>query len=395
LRKEIFKITLNMKLKKLLTYAIAIACTLTISSCHEDNINPDKPNNPNNGEPDTPFVPYDKIEGRNVCAYVTYWGLKIPEPSIMTHLNYAFAELYVVDGEYKGFKLQGNQSRFETIVALKKVNPDLKISLSFSHTVSNSDNKQGGGFSKMASTDEGRKKFAEDCKAFLEKWGIDGIDIDWEFPGLSWSGHACDPSIDTENHVLLMKQLRETLGDKYILSYAGYVKDKVAVTGGWRYIDIAAVDPYVDFVNIMTYDMDAAPNHHSEIKSPKAYIDCERALAAYLNAGVKPSKLVLGVPFYGRRSFSTAPTAINYDRILSLDPNVYKIDNFDEAAGVPYVTLKSNNSFYCGYDNAKSIALKGEWLHRNGMKGIMYWQYDGDDARGTLRKACWQAVMKP
>jgi len=167
-----------MKLKKLLTYAIAIACALTIASCHEDNINPDKPNNPNNGEPDTPFVPYDKIEGRNVCAYVTYWGLKIPEPSIMTHLNYAFAELYVVDGEYKGFKLQGNQSRFETIVALKKVNPDLKISLSFSHTVSNSDNKQGGGFSKMASTDEGRKKFAEDCKAFLEKWGIDGIDID-------------------------------------------------------------------------------------------------------------------------------------------------------------------------------------------------------------------------
>ncbi|MGB4020235.1 MAG: glycosyl hydrolase family 18 protein, partial [Syntrophomonadaceae bacterium] len=246
-----------------------------------------------------------------------------------------------------------------------------------------------------ASTEAGRKKFAEDCKAFLEKWGIDGIDIDWEFPGLSWSGHACDPSIDTENHVLLMKQLRETLGDKYILSYAGYVKDKVAISTGWRYIDIAAVDPYVDFVNIMTYDMDAAPNHHSAISSPRAYVDCERALKAYLDAGVKPSKLVLGIPFYGRRSFSTAPTAINYDRILSLDPNVYKIDNFDAAAGVPYVTLTSNNSFYCGYDNAKSIALKGEWLHRNGMKGIMYWQYDGDDAKGTLRKACWQAVMKP
>ncbi len=387
-----------MKLKKLLTLALATAFALSIASCNGDSIKPEKPENPNNPnppEPEIPFVPYAKIEGRNVCAYVTYWGAKIPEPSIMTHINYAFAELYVVDGEYKGFKLQGNQSRFQTIVDLKKVNPDLKISLSFSHTVSNSDNKQGGGFSKMASTDEGRKKFAADCKAFLEQWGIDGIDIDWEFPGLSWSGHASDPSIDTENHVLLMKQLRETLGTKYILSYAGYVKDKVAVSAGWRYIDIAAVDPYVDFVNIMTYDMDAAPNHHSAINSPKAYVDCERAVRAYLDAGVKPSKLVLGIPFYGRRSFSTAPTAINYDKILLLDPNVYKIDNFDEAAGVPYVTLVSNNSFYCGYDNARSIALKGEWLHRIGMKGIMYWQYDGDDVKGTLRKACWQAVMKP
>ncbi len=347
-----------MKLKKLLTLIIALACAFAVASCHKDPIDPDEPDTPNNGEPEAPFVPYAKIEGRNVCAYVTYWGVKIPEPNIMTHLNYAFAELYVVDGVYNGFKLQGSQSRFETIVELKKVNPDLKISLSFSHTVSNSDNKQGGGFSAMASTEAGRKKFAEDCKAFLEKWGIDGIDIDWEFPGLSWSGHACDPSIDTENHVLLMKQLRETLGDKYILSYAGYVKDKVAISTGWRYIDIAAVDPYVDFVNVMTYDMDAAPNHHSAINSPRAYVDCERALAAYLDAGVKPSKLVLGIPFYGRRSFSTAPTAINYDRILSLDPNVYKIDNFDVNASVPYVTNPTTVSIAVT-TMRKALLLKG------------------------------------
>ncbi len=87
------------------------------------------------------------------------------------------------------------------------------------------------------------------------KWGIDGVDMDWEFR-LSWSGDpiAYDVAVDVANHVLLMKQLRETLGNQYLLTYAGYCMDKQQVPGGWRYIDIAAVEPYVDFVNIMTYD---------------------------------------------------------------------------------------------------------------------------------------------
>ena len=186
-------------------------------------------------------------DGRVVIAYVTYYGKAIPDPTLMTNINYAFAELYVKDGVYQGFKLQGNEERFRQVVALKKKNPKLKISLSFSHTVSNSDNSQGGGFSAMAKSDTYRKAFAKDCRDFCSKWGIDGIDIDWEFPGLSWSGHACDPSVDVENHVLLMKQLRETLGTRYMLTYAGYVKDVTAATGGRRYIDIAAVDPYVAF----------------------------------------------------------------------------------------------------------------------------------------------------
>ena len=53
-----------------------------------------------------------------------------------------------------------------------------------------------------------------------------------------------------------------------------------------------------------------------------------------------------------------------------------------------------NGSFYCGYDNPRSIAAKGEWILKNGMKGMMFWDYEGDDTMGTLRKALWNAVMK-
>lgn len=368
---------------------VAMAAAMMIASCSED---PYQSGVQSGGTTEESEELLPAKDGRVVIAYVTYYGKTIPDPTLMTHINYAFAELYVKDGVYKGFKLQGSEDRFRQVVALKKKNPKLKISLSFSHTVTNDDNSQGGGFSALAKSDEYRKAFAKDCRDFCSKWGIDGIDIDWEFPGLSWSGHACDPSVDVENHVLLMKQLRETLGTRYLLTYAGYVKDVIESDGGRKYIDIAAVDPYVDFVNVMTYDMDSAPSHQSALKDKSAYVDCERAIKAYTDAGVAASKLVLGIPFYGRMSFDKSPGAIDYNKIILLDKNDYKIDNWDNDASVPYVTYKG--TYYCGYDNPKSIAIKGDWIRGLGMKGMMYWDYNADDSQHTLCKAVWQAVMK-
>lgn len=376
-------------MKKLFTI-LAVAAALAFVSCDDGDDYQTGQSSGSIPEESEELLPAK--DGRVAIAYVTYYGKLIPDPKVMTHICYAFAELYVKDGVYKGFKLQGNEDRFRQVVALKKKNPKLKISLSFSHTVSNSDNSQGGGFSAMAKSDEYRKAFAQDCRDFCSKWGIDGIDIDWEFPGLSWSGHACDPSVDVENHVLLMKQLRETLGSRYLLTYAGYGKDVIESDGGRKYIDIAAVDPYVDWVNIMTYDLDAAPNHQSALKDKSAYLDCDRAVKAYINAGVAPSKMVLGIPFYGRISFDKSPGAIDYNKIILLDKNDYKIDNWDDDANVPYVTYKG--AYYCGYDNEKSIAIKGDWIRSLGMKGMMYWDYNADDNRQTLAKAVWQAVMK-
>lgn len=342
-------------------------------------------------EPDVALNP--RIEGRHATAYVTYYGSLIPDPEAMTHINYAFAELYVRDGVYQGFKVQGNLSRFEQIASLKNENPDLKICLSFSHTVANNDNKQDGGFSAMCKSEAGRRAFAEDCLAFLKKYNLDGVDLDWEFPGLSWSGAACDPSCDTDNYVLLVKQLRETLGTSYTISYAGYCSDKTSVSGGYRYVDIKGMDPYVDYVNIMAYDLDEAPHHHSALNDTRAYKDCNRAVNAYLTAGVSPDKLVLGLPFYGRHSFSTSPTAISYKKILQLDRYQYRRNQWDDKASCPFVATMGG-AFYCGYDNPRSIGLKGAWVREKGMLGLMYWEYDQDDAKGTLRKAVWNAVMQ-
>ena len=344
-----------------------------------------------------PFVGRNDLidDGRHATAYVTYYGSLTPDPYIVTHINYAFAELYMVDGVYQGFKLQGKESRFQTVVSLKQSNPKLKICLSFTHGVANSDNKQGGSFSALGKSEDNRKRFAEDCLAFLQKYGIDGIDLDWEYPGLSWSGAACDPATDCDSYIAIVKQLRETLGDKYEISYAGYVKDKVKIDGGWRYIDIKGMDPYVDYVNIMTYDLDAAPHHHSALKSDRAYWDCTRTVQAYLDLGVNARKLVLGIPFYGRHSWSESPTAITYKNILKLDRYKFRRNKWDDVAKCPYVEVMEGNVFYCGYDNPRSIGIKGDWARQKGMLGLMYWEYDQDDATGTLRKAVWNAVMTP
>lgn len=378
-------------MKKLLFLFVSMAL---VAACGKDNpeVKPVEPEvDPEIVEPDVTLNP--KVDGRYAIAYVTYYGSAIPDASSMTHINYAFAELYVNDRVYNGFKIQGSQARFNSVIAVKHQNPNLKICLSFTNSVGNSDNHVDGGFSALAASAAGRVKFAEDCLAFLQQYNLDGIDLDWEFPGLSWGTAACDPSCDTDNYVLLVKQLRETLGPDYIISYAGYCTDKVSVSGGYRYVDIAAMDPYVDYVNIMAYDLDEAPHHHSALSDNRAYKDCYRSVQAYLNAGVLASKLVLGVPFYGRISFSTSPTAISYRNIIKLSRTDYRRNKWDDVASCPYVQ-KMNGIFYCGYDNPRSIGLKGNWAKEKGLRGMMYWEYDQDDDRGTLRKSVWNAVMQ-
>lgn len=359
-----------------------------ITACSKDDVIP----TPDSDKEDqTPYVPSPAVDGRVVVAYVTYYGNRLPNPQICTHINYAFAEVYVKGGVYTGMKLKGSASRFKSVVELKKQNPNLKVLLSISNTVSNSDNIAGEGFSPLAKSEKNRKNFAQDCLDFCKEHGIDGIDIDWEFPGLGWSGQACDKSVDTQNHVLLMKQLRETLGTDYLLTYAGYAMDKkISSGGGYTYIDIKALDSVVDFVNVMTYDLDSGASPHNALTSSNAYWDIYRMYREYIRAGVTPGKMVLGIPFYGRIAFSGSTTAWSYKKIIALGSE-YKIDNWDNSAQVPYVT--KNGSKYCYYDNAASIEIKAKWALGNNMLGLMYWENDQDDAIFTLSKAVWEGVM--
>ena len=111
--------------------------------------------------------PQEKI----VVAYVTSWTNEVPDPWVMTHINYAFGH---VNETFNGVRID-NPERLKMIVGLKRQNPNLKVMLSVGGWGS-------GRFSEMAATEENRTAFALDCRKKVEEFQLDGIDIDWEYP---------------------------------------------------------------------------------------------------------------------------------------------------------------------------------------------------------------------
>ena len=140
--------------------------------------------------------------GRVIVAYVTSWSDVTPDPHSMTHINYAFGH---VNNTFDGVRID-NPDRLRAISGLKQQNPKLKVLLSVGGWGS-------GRFSEMAATDSTRRAFAADCRAKVKEYGLDGIDIDWEYPTSDAAGISSSPD-DTRNYTLLMRELRRALGKK-------------------------------------------------------------------------------------------------------------------------------------------------------------------------------------
>ena len=224
-----------------------------------------------------------KDNGPVVAAYVTGWNADMPLPdcSVLTHINYAFGN---VNKTFDGVTIQ-RPDRLRELAALKK-DHSIYVVLSIGGWTA-------GGFSEMASTDKRRKAFARDCKRIVKDYGLDGIDIDWEYPSSSEAGISSSPA-DIDNFTLLIRELRKALGKDYLLSCA-------TIADG-RFVDFKAIEPYVDLVNIMMYDVGNPPYHHAALyrSEMSGRVTAQEALQAHLDAGMPVNKLVLGVPFYGR-----------------------------------------------------------------------------------------------
>ena len=179
-----------------------------------------------------------------VVAYVTSWSKTMPDPTVMTHINYAFGH---VSDSFDGVRID-NEARLKQIVSLKKKNPNLKVLLSIGGWGS-------GRFSEMAASESYRTAFANDCQKAVRKYNLDGIDIDWEYPTQSGAGISSSPD-DTRNFTLLMRDLRKALGDKLLTC---------ATIASAEHINFHSCIEYLDMVNVMSYDMGNPPFHHSAL----------------------------------------------------------------------------------------------------------------------------------
>ena len=306
-----------------------------------------------------------------VVAYVTSWSEVMPDPQYMTHINYAFGH---VNENFNGVKID-NEKRLKQIVDLRKQKPELKVLLSIGGWGS-------GRFSEMAANDEYRRAFAADCDRVVKEFALDGIDIDWEYPTSSMANISSSPD-DTENFTLLMQDIRAAIGNEKELT--------LATVASARYIDFKAILPSVDFVNIMAYDMASAPKHHSALypSGHSGDITSDGAVTAHLKAGVPPSKLVMGMPFYGRGG-DGYPSFQDYNKVGNTDTQY--TEKWDEVAQVPYLADK-NDTLVFGFENPRSLAIKCQYILDKDLLGGMYWDYSGDNEQGDLRRTVAENLL--
>lgn len=304
-----------------------------------------------------------------VVGYVTSWGDRMPNPQLVTHFNYAFAH---VTDSFDSVRID-NPERLRSIVALKDSNPELKVLVSVGGWGS-------GRFSEMAANSQFRKSFAANCLRAVEEYNIDGIDIDWEYPTSSSAGISSS-SEDKENFTLLMRDLRDAIGPDRLLTFADY-----ADTAFVNYRDVMR---YVDFVNLMTYDIADPPFHHSALfrSQVTGTLSVAEAVEHHLEAGVPLSRLVMGMPFYGRGSKDYKGQRAFVK--LSFE-GVYE-EKWDSVSLVPYL-VDTDGRMVLAHENVRSITHKCEYIRTKGLHGAMYWDSDNDDDTFTLSRAVWNTL---
>ena len=320
-----------------------------------------------------------------VTAYLTeYTSASLLDANYVTHINYAhgrFANPSTGDG---GITI-ASPDLLKKVVALKQKNPSLKVLLMIGGWGAKAD-----GFSMMARDPGKRTLFCRSCKEHIDTYGLDGIDIDWEYPTQSTSaGNGASPD-DAANFNLVLKELRETIGDTKIISYAS--------SSSARYVEWSGAMEYLDLVNVMTYDMGSPPYHNATLyhSSITRNLSAEESVNEHLRKGVPLERIVLGVPFYGH-GISPYKEDVKYNEMEAIFANtsgLYTGKNirvWDDTAKVPYL-VDANGTMLLGYDDAESVAWKGRFAKEKGLAGAMFWEYRHDDSSGTLRKALWGAL---
>lgn len=299
-------------------------------------------------------------------VYVTERTTAEVDPTYITHINFSFAH---VNDEFNGVQID-NEDRLISIIGLKEKKSELKVLLCIGGWGS-------GRFSEMAADEACRKAFAADCKRVVEQYGLDGIDLNWEYPTFSGAGISSSPD-DTKNYTLLVRDIRREISDNKLLTMASdYTGD---------YFDFKAIESYLDFVNVMNYDTGEPPYHNAGLYHSEhtKYLSVDESIDIHINLGLPPHKLVLGIPFGGK--------GLRGVRFSNVHLQEGYTQEWDDVAKAAYLADADGN-FVHTYEEPRAIALKGEYLRNKGLLGAMYWQYFSDDT-GILSKAVYEAVME-
>ncbi len=286
------------------------------------------------------FIGIRSLAQFKVVGYMPSWAGNVNsiQYSKLTHINYAF----LLPTSTGGLQSIENPSKLQNLVTLAH-NNGKKVLIA----VGGWNNGDDGAFESLAANSTYRNSFVNNLINFVNQYNLDGIDIDWEYP---------DNGASANNYATLMQQLSTEMHNRGKLLTAAVV----AVNGGSI---LNSVFNAVDFLNLMAYDGNNFD--HS------TYSYAQQSINYWKGRGLPASKVVLGVPFYGRPSWESFSALVN--RGASPFADVYQ--------GV-------------GYNGINTIKSKTNLAFDQG-NGIMIWELS-QDATGanSLLSAIHEVVLQ-
>ncbi|GAD92334.1 succinate-semialdehyde dehydrogenase, putative [Paecilomyces variotii No. 5] len=347
----------------------------------QSNCLSDKPNQ-------TLHCSYNSSAGRSVGYYESWASTRscdayLPsdiDPSAWTHINFAFA---VLNSSSQIAPSANNDTiLYKQVMDLKKKKKDLKVYIAVGGW-----GLGGKPFSQMVASKSTRTAFINSASAFMNKYGFDGIDIDWEYPSATDRGGA---SADTANFVTLVKEMRTALKNKGIT---------ITVPASAYYLkgfDLKAMEPYIDWVNVMTYDLHGSWDSPLLAQPHTNLTEIDESLDLLWNQGLSPGNVTLGLAYYGHTFTLTsnsctkpgcaasgpgkagscskaAGTLIDAEIDAIISQNNLK-PVLEKTAAVKYITWGDKQ--WASYDDDETFALKKQYADKKCIGGTMAWALD-------------------
>lgn len=326
------------------------------------------------------------------------------DPFLCTVINYAFLRI-----NFGTFEVETTMKNDAEIIArlneLKKQNPDLKIVIA----VGGWNHEKKPRFSNMVFTKETRKTFIDSVINFLVKHNLDGVSLDWMYPGTRpkstrSTDKFCFTKLLMEAREAFDKVKMETNGSRSFTLTASVAASRSKIQAGYQ---IEKMAEYLDRVDVMAHSLwghwKKTTGSPTAMDGDKKTPTVAKAVMAWINGGMPESKINLVLTSFGR-SFSLADPMKNGLRAKVKGPG--KAGMYTKSRGVmSYYEICSENwtkkmdwkksstltpyaskdKLWVGYDDPGSVRYKvDEVVKQMNLNGITLWALDWDDFSGKM-----------
>jgi chitinase len=291
-------------------------------------------------------------------------------------------------------------------------------------------------FSSAVGNANNRTTFVKAVVDFAQKYKLDGVDFDWEYPGKPGIGCNTMSTSDSANFLSFLKELRQDpVGAKLRLTAAVGLTPFVGSDGN-PMTDVSQFASVLDYIAIMNYDVwgswstGVGPNAPLDDScAPTKAGSASSGVNAWKSAGFPTSKIVLAIAAYGHSFFVPTSSALDSSGSLAAYPQFDKARQppgdsdggtntpttdqcgntvsgnsgvftfkgmiskgfldasggpaqginyrFDTCSQTPFV-YQPNAQTMISYDNQQSFAAKGKFINNNGLAGFAIWEISGD-----------------